>query len=64
MTIQQDNGSVDNADIDYNEKNAASWGNYMVQVASLLRTDADNLYKALDREIREWRAFRRDIQET
>lgn len=41
-----DNGSVDNADIDYNEKNAASWGNYMVQVASLLRTDADNLYKA------------------
>lgn len=43
---KQDNGSVDNADIDYNEKNAASWGNYMVQVASLLRTDADNLYKA------------------
>ncbi|MDE6332830.1 MAG: peptidase M75, partial [Muribaculaceae bacterium] len=34
----------DSATLDYNEKNAASWGNYMVQVAGLLRTDANALY--------------------
>lgn len=32
------------ANIDYNEKNAASWGNYMTQVGALLKTDAQNLY--------------------
>lgn len=36
----------DSADIDYTAANAASWGNYMVQVASLLRTDANSLYDA------------------
>ncbi|MBD5345198.1 MAG: peptidase M75 [Bacteroides sp.] len=36
----------DNATLDYNELNAASWGNYMVQVASLLRTDANTLYSS------------------
>ncbi|MDE5905143.1 imelysin family protein [Duncaniella sp.] len=36
----------DSANIDYTEKNAASWGNYMVQVASLLRSDANSLYDA------------------
>lgn len=36
----------DSANIDYNEKNAASWGNYMVQVANLLRNDASELYNA------------------
>lgn len=32
------------ADIDYTERNAASWGNYMTQVAVLLRNDARTLY--------------------
>lgn len=36
----------ENANLDYTEANAASWGNYMVQVASLLRDDANNLYKS------------------
>ena len=36
----------DSATLDYTEKNAASWGNYMVQVAALLRLDANNLYDA------------------
>ncbi len=34
------------ATLDYNEKNAASWGNYMQQVAILLRIDANTLYDA------------------
>ena len=34
----------DSATLDYTEKNAASWGNYMVQVAGLLRADAATLY--------------------
>ncbi len=34
------------ADIDYTEANAASWGNYMAQVAQLLRTDAATLYES------------------
>ena len=33
------------ANIDYSSSNAEQWGNYMVTVASLLRTDASNLYK-------------------
>lgn len=32
------------ADIDYDASNAASWGNYMTQVASLLKSDAATLY--------------------
>ena len=36
----------ESATLDYTEKNAASWGNYMVQVAALLRLDANNLYDA------------------
>ena len=36
----------DNANLDYTEANAQSWGNYMTQVSSLLRTDAANLYDA------------------
>ena len=32
------------ADIDYDASNAASWGNYMTQVAWLLKTDAATLY--------------------
>lgn len=32
------------ADIDYTDKNAASWGNYMTQVSNLLKNDASNLY--------------------
>ena len=34
------------ATLDYNEKNAASWGNYMQQVALLLQMDANTLYEA------------------
>lgn len=34
------------ADLDYSASNAKSWGNYMQNVASLLKTDASNLYKA------------------
>lgn len=34
------------ADLDYSSSNAQSWGNYMQNVASLLKTDASNLYKA------------------
>jgi len=34
------------ADLDYNSSNAKSWGNYMQNVATLLKTDASNLYKA------------------
>lgn len=34
------------AELDYSSSNAKSWGNYMQNVASLLRTDASNLYKA------------------
>ena len=40
----KDDDDDDSATLDYTEKNAASWGNYMVQVASLLRTDANTLY--------------------
>lgn len=36
--------SSDNADIVYTSDNAASWGNYMLQVAYLLRQDASDLY--------------------
>lgn len=32
--------------VDYNEKNAASWGNYMAQVSLLLSKDANELYNA------------------
>ena len=32
------------ADLDYTQANAASWGNYMVQVGSLLESDAKSLY--------------------
>ncbi len=34
------------ATLDYTEKNAASWGNYMQQVAILLQMDANTLYDA------------------
>lgn len=37
---------VSNFDIDYTAENAESWGNYMYNVANLLRTDATNLYNA------------------
>ncbi|MDE6812116.1 MAG: peptidase M75 [Muribaculaceae bacterium] len=42
---QPDNND-DNAALDYTEKNAASWGNYMVQVGALLSMDANTLYDA------------------
>ena len=39
-----DNSTVNPADIEYNSENAASWHNYMRNVAALLKTDATNLY--------------------
>lgn len=36
----------DSANIDYTAENAASWGNYMAQVSTLLRNDAATLYDA------------------
>ncbi len=45
-TEPDDNTPVDSATIDYTEKNAASWNNYMVQVAALLQMDANTLYDA------------------
>jgi uncharacterized iron-regulated protein len=38
--------STDSSDLDYTSANAQSWGNYMVQVAYLLKTDAATLYDA------------------
>lgn len=38
--------NVEAADINYTKANASSWGNYMVQVAYLLRSDAQNLYNS------------------
>lgn len=35
---------VDPADIEYTSENAVSWGNYMYNVANLLKNDATNLY--------------------
>lgn len=37
---------VSSADLDYTKDNAASWNNYMVQVAALLRMDSSSLYNA------------------
>lgn len=34
----------DSATLDYTEENAASWGNYMTQVATLLQLDSNSLY--------------------
>ncbi len=42
----EDNNHDNAATLDYNEKNAASWGNYMQQVAILLQMDSNTLYKA------------------
>ena len=39
-----DGTSTSASDLDYTEANAKSWGNYMVQVAYLLKTDATTLY--------------------
>ena len=41
-----DNPTVDPANIDYTSENASSWHNYMRNVAALLKTDATNLYNA------------------
>lgn len=47
VSCSDDNDSTPSAaDLDYSSSNAKSWGNYMQNVASLLKTDASNLYKA------------------
>lgn len=45
-TLNDVAASDDNADVVYNAQNAASWGNYMKQVAFLLKRDAESLYNA------------------
>ena len=40
----EENGTVNPGDIEYNSENAASWHNYMRNVAALLKTDATHLY--------------------
>lgn len=45
-TLTDDNGgSAAAQDLVYNSRNAKSWGNYMKQVAYLLKKDASDLYK-------------------
>lgn len=39
----QKNAETDSAVIDYTAENAEAWGNYMVQVSSLLKNDAETL---------------------
>lgn len=47
VSCSDDNDSTPSAaDLNYSSSNAKSWGNYMVNVAALLKTDASNLYKA------------------
>jgi uncharacterized iron-regulated protein len=41
-----DGNSTSASDLDYTADNAKSWGNYMVQVAYLLKSDAASLYDA------------------
>jgi hypothetical protein len=41
-----DGNSTEAADLDYTSANAKSWGNYMVQVAYLLKADATTLYNS------------------
>lgn len=43
-TLNDVSSTNDNADLVYNAQNAASWGNYMKQVAYLLKEDAATLY--------------------
>lgn len=45
-TLNDTADSDDSADIVYNSSNAASWGNYMKQVAYLLQQDAEELYNS------------------
>lgn len=42
--VNPDNGKENAADIDYNSSNAKAWGNYMINTARLLSTDAQTLY--------------------
>lgn len=37
-------GTQDDADLDYTASNATAWGNYMKNVAALLKSDAEKLY--------------------
>ena len=46
--------AVEAKDIDYNSENAASWGNYMQNVSSLLKKDAANLYSYWDYRGSAW----------
>ena len=52
-----DNPTVDPANIDYTPENASSWHNYMRNVAALLKTDATNLYNAWNSSYKEVKAM-------
>ncbi len=50
--------STDPANLDYTAQNAASWGNYMVQVGKLLAQDAEKLYNAWNTSYEGGRAYK------
>ncbi len=52
-----DNSKVDSADIEYTPENAASWHNYMRNVAALLKTDATSLYDSWSTAYRNGTSF-------
>ena len=51
-----DNSTVNPADIEYNSENAASWHNYMRNVAALLKTDAP-IFMILGIRVIRWGKF-------
>lgn len=53
----------DSANIEYNEKNAASWGNYMAQVSNLLSKDATDLYNAWNVSYQGGKPFAQSFKE-
>lgn len=52
-----DNSTVNPADIEYNSENAASWHNYMRNVAALLKADATNLYDSWNKSYKGGASF-------
>lgn len=53
-----DGTSTDFADLDYTSENAASWGNYMVQVGYLLQRDAQELYDSWTKSYEGGKAYK------
>ena len=57
-----DNSTVNPADIEYNSENAAGWHNYMRNVAALLKTDATNLYDSWNTSYKGGASFATSIK--